>query len=124
MAPFGLSVTIVEPGACRTEFLTDASLRFTAHTVPDYDERRSRLLTSIQERSGKQAGDPGRLADAIVRLAADAKPPLRFVAGSTAIDAIDAKLSNTKIELDKWWDLSVGTDDIATWLPYPSVRPS
>ena len=60
--------------------------------------------------NGNQPGDPVRLAEAMVRLAGEAKPPLRFTAGAMAVDAMDAKLAAMKAELDRWRDLALATD--------------
>jgi hypothetical protein len=35
---------------------------------------------------------------------------MRFIAGSMAVDAADAKLAGMRAELDCWWHLSVSTD--------------
>jgi len=110
VAPFGLFVTIVEPGPFRTDFLTRESLRFGGKLVADYDDRRARLQVSFEQRNGRQPGDPVKLAEAIVRLAGEAKPPMRFVAGSIAVDAADAKLAAMRTEFDLWRRLGVSTD--------------
>jgi NAD(P)-dependent dehydrogenase (short-subunit alcohol dehydrogenase family) len=110
VAPFGLFVTIVEPGPFRTDFLTSESLRFGDNTVADYDDRRAQLRASFEQRNGQQPGDPVKLAEAIVRLANEAKPPLRFIAGSIAVNAADAKLAGMQAELNLWREVSVSTD--------------
>ncbi|HWS67767.1 MAG TPA: oxidoreductase [Steroidobacteraceae bacterium] len=110
VAPFGLFVTIVEPGPFRTEFLTPESLRFADKVVTDYDDRRAQLRTFFERRNGQQPGDPAKLAGAIVHLASEAKPPMRFLAGSIAADAADAKLAVMRAELGSWRQLSVSTD--------------
>ena len=46
----------------------------------------------------------------MVRLANEAEPPMRFIAGSIAVNAADAKLAGMRAELDLWRELSVGTD--------------
>jgi NAD(P)-dependent dehydrogenase (short-subunit alcohol dehydrogenase family) len=110
IAPFGIRVTIVEPGPFRTDFLSAESIRFGARAVADYDERRAVLRASFEQRNGKQPGDPVKLAEAVVQLADEPEPPLRFVAGSIAFDSISAKLGEMRAELDQWRPLSVGTD--------------
>jgi len=110
IAPFGILVTIVEPGPFRTDFLSAESIRFGAHAVADYDDRRSALRASFEQRNGQQPGDPVKLAEAVVQLAGEPEPPLRFVAGSIAFDSISAKLVDMQTELEHWRPLSVGTD--------------
>jgi NAD(P)-dependent dehydrogenase (short-subunit alcohol dehydrogenase family) len=110
IAPFGLFVTIVEPGPFRTDFLTSESLRFGENTVADYDERRAQLRAGFEQRNGQQPGDPAKLAEAMVLLANEASPPMRFLAGSIAVEAADSKLAGMRTELDHWRKLSVGTD--------------
>lgn len=110
VAPFGIAVTIVEPGPFRTDFLTSESLRFGSALVSDYDDRRARVQTGFEQRSGKQPGDPAKLGDALVRLAGEANPPLRFAAGAFAIGTIERKLAAMKTEFDAWRELAAGTD--------------
>jgi NAD(P)-dependent dehydrogenase (short-subunit alcohol dehydrogenase family) len=110
LAPFGIHVTIIEPGPFRTDFLTPESLKFVAQELPDYAERRTAMRASFEQRNGKQAGDPVRLAEAVVVLANDAAPPMRFAAGAMAVNAMDAKIASLKAELERWRALGVGTD--------------
>lgn len=110
VAPFGIFVTIVEPGPFRTDFLTRESLRFGETQIADYDERRARVQGSFETRNGKQPGDPVRLADAIVRLASEAQPPMRFIGGAFALDVMDKKLARVRADVDNWRALSAATD--------------
>jgi NAD(P)-dependent dehydrogenase (short-subunit alcohol dehydrogenase family) len=110
VAPFGIYVTIVEPGPFRTDFLTTRSLRFGMKRIADYDDRRATLLAGIEERNGRQPGDPAKLAEAIVSLSRTDKPPMRFVTGSVALRAADEKLADMRNEFDHWQKLSVSTD--------------
>ena len=110
LAPFGIHVTIVEPGPFRTDFLTPESLKFTASEVADYDARRADMRASFEQRNGKQAGDPVRLAAALVTLASEPAPPMRFAAGAMAVQAMDAKVVSMKAELDRVRALALATD--------------
>ena len=110
LAPFGIHVTIVEPGPFRTDFLTPESLQFVANEVPDYADRRDAMRASFEQRNGKQPGDPVLLAQALVTLANAARPPLRFTAGAMAVNGLDAKLAAMKAELDAWRALGLATD--------------
>ena len=110
VAPFGIHVTIVEPGPFRTDFLTARSVRFGQKRIADYDDRRSAILAGVEERNGRQPGDPAKLAEAIIALAKTDQPPLRFLAGSVAVNAADEKLTSVRAELEHWRQLSISTD--------------
>jgi NAD(P)-dependent dehydrogenase (short-subunit alcohol dehydrogenase family) len=110
VAPFGIKVTIVEPGPFRSEFLASSSIRFGKGRIPAYDDRRAELRAGLEERNGKQPGDPAKLADAIIVLANSESPPLRFLAGSFAVKVATGKLAGMINSIETWRDLSIGTD--------------
>ncbi len=111
IAPFGLFVTIVEPGPFRTDFLTGDSLRIgDANAIADYDDRRASQRAAFESRNGSQPGDPAKLADAMVLLTNEAKPPLRFAAGAMAVNAAAVKFASLQAELELWRHLSLNTD--------------
>ncbi|QND53230.1 SDR family NAD(P)-dependent oxidoreductase [Phyllobacterium sp. 628] len=111
IAPFGLFVTIVEPGPFRTDFLTGDSLRIgDQNAIADYDERRSSLRASFESRNGSQPGDPAKLAEAMVLLSNEAKPPMRFAAGAMAVNIATTKFTCMQAELDLRRQLSLNTD--------------
>ena len=110
VAPFGIYVTIIEPGPFRTDFLTPRSIRFGQNRIADYDDRRIELLAGVEQRNGRQPGDPAKLAEAIVTLSRAEKPPSRFLAGSIALSAASEKLAGMREEFDRWRQLSVSTD--------------
>jgi NAD(P)-dependent dehydrogenase (short-subunit alcohol dehydrogenase family) len=110
VSPFGITVTIVEPGSFRTDFLSKKSLKFNGSPIADYDERRDKLREAFTGRDGQQPGDPAKLGEALIVLARSENPPARFVAGSLAVNAVAAKLDAIRAELDQWRSLSIGTD--------------
>jgi NAD(P)-dependent dehydrogenase (short-subunit alcohol dehydrogenase family) len=110
LAPFGIRITIVEPGPFRTDFLTARSLRVGAQALPDYDAMRAKMLAGFEARNGKQAGDPARLARAVVEMAGSATAPLRFLAGSQAFDMGVAKLNAMREDITAWEAASRATD--------------
>jgi NAD(P)-dependent dehydrogenase (short-subunit alcohol dehydrogenase family) len=108
LAPFGIKLTIVEPGAFRTDFLADSSAVFSAGTIDDYETTiTGEVRRACKAFNGSQGGDPVKLANAIVRLANEAEPPLRFAAGRDAVEGIESVLENRRKALDAWRDLSL-----------------
>lgn len=81
LAPFGISVSIVEPGAYRTP-IWRKSLAAVHSPAPDspYAAMYERLLP-IVEKNAENGGDPERVAETIVRAVTDKKPRLRYLPG-------------------------------------------
>ena len=98
VAPFGIRTMLVEPGFFRTELLTPQSTTFAESSIDDYAERTAQTVAGWKSMNGQQAGDPAKLADALVRLAGQDEPPLRFVAGSDAVGYVETK---AKLLLDQ-----------------------
>jgi NAD(P)-dependent dehydrogenase (short-subunit alcohol dehydrogenase family) len=91
VAPYNIHTTIVEPGFFRTELLVDASTTWPEPSIEDYAERTASTIEAWKSINGQQAGDPAKLAQALLTIAEQDKPPLRFVAGADAIEAAEAK---------------------------------
>lgn len=89
--PYGIRTTVVEPGFFRTELLVDASTTWPEPTIEDYAERTTATVAAWKSMSGRQSGDPVKLAKALLTIAGQAEPPLRFVAGADAIEGVEAK---------------------------------
>jgi NAD(P)-dependent dehydrogenase (short-subunit alcohol dehydrogenase family) len=108
VAPFGVRVTIVEPGGFRTDFAgVSTSLR---EGRTEYDATVGATARFQREYNGKQPGDPAKAALVVLRLASDENPPLRIVLGSDAYNAAE-KNDLARIEMTKKWkDLSISTD--------------
>lgn len=110
VAPFGIFVTIVEPGPFRTDFLSRQSLRFGATHIADYDGRRDKVRAAFEDRSGQQPGDPVKLAEAVIRLASEPNPPLRFLGGAFAFETASAKVAQMKSDFDTWKEVTLSLD--------------
>ncbi|HEY0651152.1 oxidoreductase [Phenylobacterium sp.] len=110
VAPFGIHVTVVEPGFFRTDFLDETSVQYGSRRVDDYAEASAQLRAFWDSRNHSQAGDPAKLGLALVELADHDRPPLRFAAGSDAVAMIDDKIDRLRAELHAWRKLSETTD--------------
>lgn len=88
---FGIKTMLVEPGFFRTELLTTDSTTFVKPVIEDYAEKTIETVKALSSLSGKQNGDPAKLAVAIVQLASSETPPARFIAGADAAEATENK---------------------------------
>ncbi len=103
-------VTLIEPGFFRTDFLDPSSLKTAPRTpVADYAEASKAIHEGYAARNHQQAGDPAKLAAVTVRLANEPNPPLRFAAGSDAVEVVTAKIARLQGDLDAWRSVSVST---------------
>ena len=106
VAPFGIRTMLVEPGFFRTELLTPESTNFAEPTIDDYAERTKQTVAAWQGMNGLQTGDPAKLADALVHLASQVEPPLRFAAGADAVATVDQKARDLLNQADAYRELS------------------
>jgi NAD(P)-dependent dehydrogenase (short-subunit alcohol dehydrogenase family) len=104
--PFGIRTTILNPGFFRTELLTEQSTQYAEPSLADYAERRARQLEFWKSQNGKQGGDPAKLARALMTIAAQEPPPLRFIAGADAIGTAEQTIAALRQQIDAFRDLS------------------
>mgnify|MGYP003385298924 CR=1 FL=1 len=107
VAPFGIRTMLVEPGFFRTELLTTDSTTFAEPNIDDYAERSKATIDAWSGMSGKQGGDPVKLAAAVVHLAGLEKPPTRFAAGADAVQTFEAKAQALLAQAGAHRDLSM-----------------
>jgi len=108
LASSGIRVTIVEPGAFRTEFNASA-LDIAANMMPDVYETTQQFLGWLTENDGRQPGDPRKAVQAIIKVAEMERPPLRLPLGEDAITAIESKLESVRQDIKPLRQLGVDT---------------
>jgi NAD(P)-dependent dehydrogenase (short-subunit alcohol dehydrogenase family) len=106
VAPFGIRTMVVEPGFFRTELLTPESTNYAEPSIDDYAERTEQTVAVWKSMNGQQGGDPAKLANALVQLAGQDEPPLRFVAGADAIATVEQKAKDLIAQADAYRELS------------------
>jgi NAD(P)-dependent dehydrogenase (short-subunit alcohol dehydrogenase family) len=107
--PLGIHVTVIEPGPSRTNWI-DESMRQTRHPIEAYAKTAGARRAEIARISGKQAGDPVRIAEAIIKIAESPKPPLHLVLGKNGLERVRAKIDKLASSMDEWEAVSISTD--------------
>ena len=108
VGPLGIKVTIIEPGAFRTDFAGSSTTIRDSRS--EYDSTVGALARYQRDHNGAQAGDPVKAAAVIIHIASLDEPPLRLLLGSDAVHSAEQS-DIARIEADrKWRDLSVSTD--------------
>lgn len=110
VAPLGIRVTLVEPSAFRTDFLSEHSIRRSASQLPDYATTATLSRERLAAMAGKQAGDPARAAAAIIQAVDSPTPPLHLVLGSDAYHRTRQMLDAFYADVEAWKAVSIGAD--------------
>jgi NAD(P)-dependent dehydrogenase (short-subunit alcohol dehydrogenase family) len=110
VGPLGIRVTLVEPGAFRTDFLSGHSVHNASGSIAAYAQTSGKTIRHLHEIAGKQQGDPVLAARAIIEAVEAKEPPLHLVLGSDALRRARAKLQHLSEEVDRWERVSLSTD--------------
>jgi NAD(P)-dependent dehydrogenase (short-subunit alcohol dehydrogenase family) len=102
VATFGIHTMVVEPGFFRTDLLTPESTQYAEPAIDDYAERTEETIKNWNSMNGKQGGDPAKLAYALIKLADQDPPPLRWVAGADAIEGVEQKAKALLAQVDAY----------------------
>ncbi|SAL35111.1 Short-chain dehydrogenase/reductase SDR [Caballeronia sordidicola] len=107
--PLGIDVLIVEPGPFRTNW-AGPSIKQSATRIDAYADTAGERRKQTEARSGNQAGDPVRAAQAIIDAALSDTPPLRLLLGKAALELARKKVDLLKHDFDTWEKTTVGAD--------------
>lgn len=108
-AHIGIKVTIVCPSGFRTDW-AGRSANDDEIKIEDYKDTAGANKNNIRGYSGKQAGDPVRAANAIIRMTESKEPPLYLLLGAAAYNNAKKKFDEMDKLIDEWKDVSVGAD--------------
>ena len=109
MAPFGVHVTALCPGSFRTDWAGRSMVR-SPRAIADYDAQFDPIRAARKEKSGKQTGDPARLAQAVLALLDADAPPPQLLLGSDALRLVRERYKHLEREIDEWESLTLSTD--------------
>lgn len=98
--PFGLFVTIVEPGAYATDFGKSAKVADVLEPYADFRKRFAARLANLER------GDPKATAEAILKLVDANDPPLRLALGSQVLPGARALYADRIATWEAWEDVS------------------
>ena len=109
LAPLGISVTIVEPGAFRTDF-AGRSLVQSATVIDDYAATAGQRRKENDTMDGNQAGDPAKAASAIIEAVESNEPPGFLLLGPDAL-ALHRYVTDARAEeIAKWEQVTASTN--------------
>lgn len=107
LAAFNIRVVILEPGSFRTQF-AGQSLQRVGMRIADYEtSAMASTLERMQQRDGKQPNDPAKLAEILYSLSRTDSLPLRLPLGQDAVARVQAKVEQTRTDLEQWKPVSL-----------------
>jgi NAD(P)-dependent dehydrogenase (short-subunit alcohol dehydrogenase family) len=109
LAPLGISVTIVEPGAFRTDF-AGRSLAQSANVIDDYAATAGQRRKERDTMHGNQPGDPAKAGAAIVAAVESPEPPAFLLLGADALAAYRYVAEKRAKDVADWEQLTTSTD--------------
>ena len=109
LAPFGIRVSLIEPGPFRTDW-AGRSMKQVAHPIDAYADTVGQRRAFIVSMYDRMPGDPRRAAEAIVSLEKLAAPPLRLLLGKPVLDMMRGKLREMEQTLGEWESVTLGAD--------------
>lgn len=109
VGPIGLRVTIIEPGAFRSDF-AGPSLAAQTCKIGDYAPILGQRISGyIASRHGRQPNDPALFGPALWKMVNSDEPPLRLPLGEDAMQIVRDKVTHVTAELARWEPLSRST---------------
>jgi NADP-dependent 3-hydroxy acid dehydrogenase YdfG len=100
--PFGIKVTIIEPGAYATEFGSQESLKFS-QGLDIYGDFKQAFFGSLQK---MERGDPNATPEALFQIVDAEQPPLRFFLGSHCLPWVREAYAERLATWEAWEEVS------------------
>ncbi len=109
MKPFGVHVTIIEPGPFRTDFL-GRSGKLAEREIPGYEATAGKAREYLKTQNGKQPGDPQKAIEAAIAVVDSPAPPLHLILGKMALTRFRNKIAQWQQEIAAWESVTVNAD--------------
>lgn len=111
VAPFGVGITMVEPGIVRTTFGANLDVAAPMEVYASGPVGQvHQYLASADNITANAPGDPKKVAAAIIASADTSPAPRRLALGSDAYTAIKSALTDRLTELEAGKDLAASID--------------
>jgi NAD(P)-dependent dehydrogenase (short-subunit alcohol dehydrogenase family) len=107
VAPFGVKVTVLEPGGIRTDW-AGSSMQIPPISEP-YKQTVGSFAAMLKDFSGTEPSLPDKIADIMVRLSEADEVPLRLLVGPDAVQYATDVAKNIAASDEKWHDVSVSS---------------
>jgi short-subunit dehydrogenase len=108
--PFGINVTIIEPGYVRTNFLSSGSIAVPENSIKEYTAIQEEKRKHKEDIPGNQIGDPQKIAEAIISLSKSSEPPVRILLGSDALQFANYKIQLMQEGIEANKEITLSTD--------------
>lgn len=105
----GIKVTIIAPGAFRTDW-AGRSAQETKAAINDYAITADAFKSVIRNSDGSQPGNPVKAAAAIIAIVESNDPPLRLLLGTDALQQARVKLTELSGDFDAWESTTTSTN--------------
>jgi len=102
LKPFGIQVTIIEPGAYATEFGSANSLKLAGNLKP-YDPLREQVMEQLK---AMESGNPQATPQAIFKVVDAAQPPLRLNLGKYNLPEVKEAYRQRIATWEAWADVA------------------
>ena len=109
LAPFGVHVTALEPGAMRTDWGTTAQ-GAAPDLGEDYQASMGPFLKLLDGIIGQETGDPSKIAKVILALARHPSPPAHLLLGSDALHYCGLADASRAAAGERWKSVSAAAD--------------
>jgi NAD(P)-dependent dehydrogenase (short-subunit alcohol dehydrogenase family) len=109
IAPFGVKVTILEPGGMRTDW-AGSSMTIPQPSVP-YQPTIEAFAELVRAGSGHEATDPRRVAQVVRDLAGRDDAPLRLLLGVDAVSMAQQAAQDLAASGEAWRDTSLSVSE-------------
>jgi NAD(P)-dependent dehydrogenase (short-subunit alcohol dehydrogenase family) len=105
--PLGIRVTVLEPGGMQTDW---AGASMSVPPISEPYRATVGAMAAIHNAESLALGDPAKVAQVVLQVAAMDEPPLRLILGSEAYAYATAAAREQAESDERWRDLTVSTD--------------